>query len=248
MDVCAPLIANFQAPKATQPGQRVIDHPAILPQALAGFDAFARHTRRDASATAGVAALGIVIPFVGMQLLGPLARASALASYRRNGIQGRFEYLAAVDIGCRNDHGQREAVPFDHKMTLRPRFATIRRVGSARFAPRGTGMLTESSEARDQSSRPASLKRWSKVWCNRSWTPACCQSHSLVPGAAFPREMLLLRTKMMPVKAARLDRRGRPPLGLGGFGGRSGSMIAHRSSLTNGLLIPPFSCMSARFC
>lgn len=163
MDVCAPLVADLQPPEATQPSQRSLDHPAILPQALAGLDATSGNARHDAPATACLAALGIVVPFVGMQLLGPLAGASTLASYRRNGIQGRFEHLAVVDIGRRDDHGQREAASLDHQMALRPRFAAIRRVGSARFAPPGAGMLAESSEARDQSSRPTSLKRWSKV-------------------------------------------------------------------------------------
>jgi hypothetical protein len=142
-------------------------------------------------------------------------------------------------------------------MALRARFAPICRVGAARFAPPGAGTLAESREARDQSSRPASLSRWSKVWCSRSHTPACCQSRSrrqqVMPlpqpssWGSISQGMPLLRTNTMPVNAARLLIRGRPPLGLGGSGGKSGSITAHSSSVTNGLLIPPVSRLRSSF-
>jgi hypothetical protein len=51
--------------------------------------------------------------------------------------------------------------------------------------------------------------------------------------------MPLFKTKTIPVKAARsVMLRGRPPLGLGGSGGKSGAMIAQSASLTNGVLMP----------
>ena len=52
---------------------------------------------------------------------------------------------------------------------------------------------------------------------------------------------------MMPVRAARSGTRGRPPLGLGGSGGSSGSTIAHKSSGRRGLLIGTFSHSVTRF-
>jgi len=50
-------------------------------------------------------------------------------------------------------------------------------------------------------------------------------------------------TNRIPVRAARSFSRGRPPFGLGGSGGISGSMIAHKASETKGfqaiaLLLP----------
>lgn len=258
MDVGSPLIAHLQPPEPAQPGQRALDHPAIAAQVLTGLDALARQTRHDASAATSSATLGIVIPLIGMQLLGSLAWASASAPNRRDRIQRGFEHLAVIDIGCRDDHGQGEAASLDHKMALRSRFAPIRWIRPGLFAPPGAGTLAESSEARDQSNRPASLSRWSKVWCSRSQTPACCQSRSrrqqVIPlpqpssWGSISQGIPLLRTNRMPVNAARLGRRGRPPLGLGGSGGRSGSMTAHSSSLTNGLLIPPVYRIAVRFC
>jgi hypothetical protein len=50
--------------------------------------------------------------------------------------------------------------------------------------------------------------------------------------------MLERRTKRMPAKAARSSTRGRPPLGLAGSAGRSGSTAAHRALATRGLAMP----------
>jgi hypothetical protein len=50
----------------------------------------------------------------------------------------------------------------------------------------------------------------------------------------------LFKTKTMPLSAARSAMlRGRPPLGLGGSGGKSGAMISHSLSLINGVLMSP---------
>jgi hypothetical protein len=178
MDVCAPLIAHLQPPEAAQPRQRALHHPAIAPQPLAGLDPLAGDTRRDASAATRPPIPGGVLRFVGMQLLWPLAGPSPSAPHRRDGIQGRGKHLAVVPIGCPAPHRQRKSAAFDHHLALPARFAALRRPGAARFAPPGADTLAASSEARSQSNRPTSLSRWSKVWCSRSHTPACCQSPS----------------------------------------------------------------------
>ncbi len=178
MDVRPPLIAHFQPPEAAQPGQPTLHDPAIAAQPLAGLEALAGDTRRDPALSTHPPIGRIIIGFIRMQFLGPLAWTSTSAPNRRDGIQGGLEHLAVVHVGCREPHCERESIPFDHKMALRAQFAAIRRVGAARFAPPGAGTLVESNEARDQSSRPASLSRWSRVWCKRSHTSACCQSWS----------------------------------------------------------------------
>jgi len=53
----------------------------------------------------------------------------------------------------------------------------------------------------------------------------------------YSHGMPVLRTKRIPVSAARSATIGRPPLGRGGCLGNSGSITAHRSSLTSGLAI-----------
>jgi hypothetical protein len=48
------------------------------------------------------------------------------------------------------------------------------------------------------------------------------------------------KTKTIPVNAARsVMQRGRPPLSLGGSGGKRGAMISHSLSLISGVLMPP---------
>jgi hypothetical protein len=107
------------------------------------------------------------------------------------------------------------------------------------------GMLAESSEARDQSILSASARRWSSSRCSSFQTSARFQSRRrrqhVIPLpqpislGSRSQPMPLFKTKMIPVETLRSSSRGRPPLGLGGSGGSSGAMIAHRSSLTRSL-------------
>jgi hypothetical protein len=110
------------------------------------------------------------------------------------------------------------------------------------------GTLAESKDALDRSISSARPSLSSKARCNRSHTPASCQSRSLrqhvepepqpISLGSISQGMPVLSTKTMPVRAARSGRRGLPPLGLGGSGGSSGSTISHRSSVTNSFVMP----------
>jgi hypothetical protein len=134
-------------------------------------------------------------------------------------------------------------------MALRARFAAIRRVRADGDAPFLAETLALSSAARLQSIRSAAPSRSRSARWSRSQTPACCQSRSRrqqvtpepqpISGGSSSHGMPLLSTKRMPVRAARSGTRGRPPLGLGGSDGNSGSMMAHNSSGNRSLLILP---------
>ncbi len=52
----------------------------------------------------------------------------------------------------------------------------------------------------------------------------------------------------MPVSAARFDTRGRPPFGLGGSAGSSGSITSHSSSVRSGFAMLRLYPTSAQFC
>jgi hypothetical protein len=56
-----------------------------------------------------------------------------------------------------------------------------------------------------------------------------------ISGGKYCQGKPVLSTKMIPVRAARLGIRGRPPFDLSGSGGSSGSTTSHSSSLTIGL-------------
>ncbi len=130
----------------------------------------------------------------------------------------------------------------DHKMALRARFAAIRRIRPGLSAPFLAGMLALSRLALDQSILSASPSRSSSTRCSLSHTAASCQSRSLlqqvmplpqpISAGSISQGMPLLRTKIIPDRAALSGTLGLPPLGFGGCGGNKGSMISHSSSLT----------------
>jgi hypothetical protein len=107
-----------------------------------------------------------------------------------------------------------------------------------------------STHARDQSIWSASPKRFRRVWCNLRQTPALCQSRrrrqQVIPEpqpiswGSISQGIPVLSTNRMPARQARSGMRGRPPLGLGFFGGSNGWMVVQSSSLTSSFAILPF--------
>lgn len=142
--------------------------------------------------------------------------------------------------------GQRNPVRIGDQVPLGARFAAIRGVGADRLAPLCVGSFALSRRARSHAMHPAWPRRSSRVCCNRSQTPAACQSRSRrqqvtpdpqpISCGSSSHASPALRTKMIPVKQARSGTRGRPPFGFGGSGGSRGATSAQRSSVTNGLL------------
>jgi hypothetical protein len=258
MRISAALVAHRQPTEACEPGQGAFDHPAMASEALARLNAPPRDAGDDATLATGRTTACVIIPFIGVQLGGAPTRPTTPARglpERWTGIQHDLQQLRVMDIGRREPHRERDSVSVDHKMALRARFAAVRGIRSSRFAPLLAATLAESSEARDQSSFSASASRWSRTWCKRSHTPACCQSRSrrqqVIPlpqpssCGSISQLMPLLSTNKMPVNAARSLMRGRPPFGFAGSGGSNGPTTAQSSSLTRGLLIPP---VYHRFC
>jgi hypothetical protein len=152
-----------------------------------------------------------------------------------------------VRVRGRETDDQGDASAVDHKMALRARFAAIRRIRTGFLAPLFAGTLAASRLARDQSIWSASPNQSNSSRWSRSQTPASChatnrrqqvdplpQPHSV--GNRFHGNPAC-NTKMIPLRHARSDTRGRPPFGFDGSCGNSGSIASHSSSDTNGLLI-----------
>jgi hypothetical protein len=249
VNVGPPLVADRQPPKAGQPGQRAFDDPAIAAQFLAAFDAFARDPHLDVPLGQRLSTARDVIGLVRVQFGWPFAWSTARASDRRNGVQQRFEVDAVMAVGRSQQDRQRDAVAFDDQMPLRARFALVGGISTDLLAPLFAGILALSRLARLQSIWSAAPSWSSKARWSRSQTPACCQSRKRrqqvtplpqpISSGSISHGMPDLRTKMIPVRAARSGTRGRPPFGLGGSAGSSGSMISHNSSETSGLAIMP---------
>ena len=248
MQIGQALVPHAEAPVPAQPAQRALGHPPIPTEPLAAVDASAGDPRGDASPAAGGPTVGGIVRFVGVQLVGPLARPAQRAPDGLHGIEHRFEGQAVGAVGCAEAHAQWDAAALDQHMVLAARLAAIRRIWAGDFAPLFAGTLRLSRLARDQSSWSALPSRSKSVRCKRSHTPACCQSRSrrqqLTPlpqpisWGNSSQGIPLRSTNKIPVSAARAGIRGRPPLGFGGSGGSSGSITSHSSSLTSGLLMP----------
>ncbi len=153
MDVGAPFVTNLQAAIAVEPRARSFHDPAVAAEPLARLDALARDARRDASPAQLSPQRGRVVSLIGVQLLGALARAAPPATLDGpDGVHDFEHHLGVVDVGRAQARRERDAFGVDHKMALRARFASIRRIRAGFFAPPTAGTVKESTEARDQSS------------------------------------------------------------------------------------------------
>src|SRR5215217_6078964 len=248
MDVVAPLIADREPAVLRKPGQCPLHDPPVAPQSLARVDTTAGDAWGYAPPSQGFSTPREVVSLVGVELLGTLPRSAGTATRPLDGldaIHGLLQDLRVVDVRGGEHYRQWDAPSVRNKVALRARFSLIRRIRSGFCAPLLAGMEAESSEARSQSIRSASPRRSSKMRCSLSHTPASCHSRKrrqqVIPDpqpislGSISQGMPLFSTKTMPVRAARSSMRGLPPWGLGGSGGRSGSMVSHSSSVTSSL-------------
>ena len=189
----------------------------------------------------------MVIRLVSMQLARPLPGLAAPAFDGHYRIEQLGHRHAVMHVGAREQKCQRQAIAVRQQVALCARFASVRRVGVCGCAPLA-GMDALSIQARLQSMRCACCRRRSSSWCNCCHTPDSCQSRRrrqhvtpephFISWGSISHGMPERSTKRMPVSAARSDTRGRPPLGLGGSAGSSGSMMAQSSSVTSAFFIP----------
>ena len=257
MNVQAPLVADGQPPEVVEPGQRALHHPTVSAQFLTALYASPSYSRNDASLSERRPVGFGVVSLVGVQLMGSPARSTSPSSHRSNGINHHLQRSGVMHIGCCASYREGNSRSADHNMALRAWFALIRRIRSDCLAPFLARIVAESREARDQSISPCACNLSSNTWCNFSHTPACCQSRSLrqhvmplpqpISWGSISHCKPVLSTNKMPVSTARLEMRGLPPLGLGGSGGKSGSITSHNSSVSSGFAIPHFTGLP-RFC
>jgi len=256
MHVEPSFVTYGEASEFVEPCEAALDHPSVAAELLAGLDAAPGDARLDPAAQAGAPAAAMIVGFVGVQLVGSASRPAAPTRDRRHGIEQRLEWHAVVDVGPGQQKGERDAAAIRDQMAFGARPASIRRVRTCRGTPFLAAMDELSMQARLQSMRSASRSRHSSSRCRRSHTPVACQSRSRrqqvtpdphpISAGSISHGMPLRSTNRMPVNAARAGTGGRPPFGLGGTGGSSGSMISHSDSGKTGAGIPPHESSPAR--
>ena len=249
VDVGPAFVAYGKATHAVQPGVGALDHPAVTTEALTALHPAPRDAWPDATGAALAAAAPMVVALVGMQLVRTPPRAAPLAAPQgRDGVQRGREHLAVVLVGGADQHAERSTSGINCDVALAARLTAVGRVRPGRGSPPFAGTDALSSAARRQSICPAACKRSSRTRCSPAHTPASCQSRSLrqqlipdpqpISAGSISQGRPDLSTNRIPVSAARSGRRGRPPFGLGGSGGRSGATAAHKSSGTSSLAMP----------
>jgi hypothetical protein len=138
-----------------------------------------------------------------------------------------------------------QSIGVGQQMMFRPQFPSIRRIG-ARFRPPDNARTdAESTTAREKSSWSAWRSLFSRTWWILFQIPRCFQvckrRQQVIPEpqpiswGRYSQGIPVLRTKRMPVKAARCSIGGRPPFGRAGRLGSKGSMSCHNWSGRSGL-------------
>ena len=106
----------------------------------------------DVAATAGAAALGIVLPLVGVPFRRPVARPAGPPSLqRRIRVEQSLELHAVVDVRPGQVERERDALGVDHQMAFAACLALIRWVRAEDVAPPFAATLERSSDRRLQS-------------------------------------------------------------------------------------------------
>jgi hypothetical protein len=247
-DIEPPFVADGQAPEAREPCQGALDDPAMAAEALAALDAAPGDPRGDAPSSGGLAAAREVVALVGVELGRPPARAAGAVPDRRHRVDQRGEAPAVVLVRRAEGESERDAVRVGEDVALGAGLAAVGRVRARRLAPLLAANDALSSAARDQSTALARPSRSSRTRRSLAQIPACCQSRSrrqqVIPDpqpicrGSRSQPMPVRSTKTMPSRQARSGTRGRPPLGLGGSGGRSGAISRHRAPETRGAAMP----------
>ena len=164
--VSSALVADTEAAKALEPGERPLHHPPVPSESLGGVNPPPGDPRCDAPIAEGAAQGRGVVGFVGVQLGWPLSRPawpSSWANDGRDGVDERKELRRIVGVRSRQPDGKGNPVAVDNKKVFGAGLAAIDRVRSRLFAPLLARTLRLSTLARDQSMAASSPSQLSSV-------------------------------------------------------------------------------------
>lgn len=257
MNIESSLVTNSQTSKVVEPGEGALHNPTVLSKLFTALNSTSGYARNDSLLSECLPISFGVVSFISVQLVRSPTRSASLSFDGRDSINHSLQQPGVVHVGSSASYREGNSASTDHKMALRTWFALIRRIWPDCLAPFLARILAESKQARSQPISPASFSLSSSTLCSFSQTPALCQSRrrrqQVMP---LPQPISwgnishckpVLSTNRIPVSAALFDSRGRPPLGLGGSGGKSDSITSHNSSVSSGFAIPHFTTLP-RFC
>ncbi len=232
-----------------QPGMSTFDDPTDFSKATTVRVTAPRDVGGDVALVKDASIFIVVVTTVGVDAARTAQRPSTHAADRHDGLDQRNQLGDVVAIGAGQDCRDRRSVGVGCDVVLRTGSRSIGGV-RASFSPVPTARIDdESTTTREKSIFSAARSFASSTACNRSHTPACCQSRSLrqqltpephpISDGKSRQRMPVFSTNRMPVKAARSAIGLRPGyLTRRGFdGGSSGSISAQSSSSMIGLPI-----------
>lgn len=222
MNVNAPLKASSQLAKGCQPGVCALDDPAVASKPIIALDAFAGYAVMDTAAFEMSTAARVVVSLVCVQLTGPAARSTWLATHRWQGVNQLIEDHRIVTIGSCDAKDQRDALAVRDEMALAAKLSSVPGIGARVRAPRGLATLAPSMLTRLKSSLPAPRNSCKSSRCRSCHTCAACQSRrrrqQVIPlpnpncWGSSSQGMPVRSTKTMPLRACSSLSLCRPPL------------------------------------
>ena len=246
MNIVPLLVSHAQAPLVEQPVECGFDYVAVLPKTAAMRRVAFGYQGQDPTLTQGFADLFLrIVCSVRQHDFRTSTRSTARAFYGRDRVHQWNGQVGVVDIRrCMLD-GQWRTSSISNQMAFRTVFPTVGGIGAGLCPPKSARVEQLSIAAVDQSmpsAFPSSFRNRCQIF---SHTPAMCQSRNrrqqVIPEpqpiscGRSSHWMPVRKTNRIPVSAARSGTRGRPPLGFGRSGGRSGSIRFHSSSVSSGL-------------
>jgi hypothetical protein len=246
MNIASTFISLSEPLELVKPRYGSFNNPASLAQATAMLGITLGQEGHYAQFPQHFSQRLAVIAAVSLKNNGVFPGSADLASNRGNGVYQRQCLGDIMSVGAGEFIGQGDAVAVGDQMVLTTRFAPICGVWAGLLPPKTALTEPESTTALEKSRRSARRNLARRTWCILSQTPAFCQSRNRrqqvmplpqpISLGKYSQPMPVLRTKSIPVKAARSEMGLRP-----GYRNRrsrfgiSGSISDHNCSSNIGL-------------
>ena len=239
------FVTHFDATEVAEPTERPLDHVPSLPETASMWHLFAVQGKQGFDSSGDHLADHRENPVCGVALqdVGPRPRSAATTCDSRDTIQHRDCALTIALVVRTRLYDQRYASRIGNYVAFTASFGAVRGIRSGVRPPKSARTEALSITARDSRIDPRFPRRRNKRRWTSGQTPCRVQSrirrqqvtplpHPISGGNMFQGRPLLSRNTM-PVKQARSDTGGRPPLGEAACLGNSGSISFHSAFGTN---------------
>ena len=135
MDVGAAVVPDEQALELVEPGEGVLDDPAVAAEPGAVLALAAADQGLDRSLPELAAILVVVVAAVSDQLVGTAAWPAAAAAHRRHALQQRQQLRDVVAVAAAQRPRERDPARVDKEVVLRAAAAAVDRARAGRAAP-----------------------------------------------------------------------------------------------------------------